>query len=101
MTALTGLQCHLCQAIYPAEALYVCEKCLGPLEPVYDYGAIKVTREDIERRPKNLWRYRELLPIAGERLGLFWVGQPQIAGFLICSIIVLAIGPAGRAIVLA
>ena len=66
MTALTGLQCHLCQAIYPAEALYVCEKCLGPLEPVYDYASIKVTREEIERRPKNLWRYRELLPITGE-----------------------------------
>jgi drug/metabolite transporter (DMT)-like permease len=42
-----------------------------------------------------------LLPIAGERLGLFLVGQLQIAGFLICSIIGLAIVPAGRAIVLA
>ena len=28
--------------------------------------AITLTREEIERRPKNLWRYRELLPIAGE-----------------------------------
>jgi drug/metabolite transporter (DMT)-like permease len=42
-----------------------------------------------------------LLPIAGERLGLFLVGLLQIAGFLICSIIGLAIVPAGRAIVLA
>ena len=42
-----------------------------------------------------------LLPAKGERLGLFWVGQLQIAGFLICSIIGLAILPAGRAIVLA
>ena len=25
-----------------------------------------LTREQIERRPKNLWRYRELLPITGE-----------------------------------
>ncbi|HUK32943.1 MAG TPA: threonine synthase, partial [Vicinamibacterales bacterium] len=31
-----------------------------------DYASVKITREDIERRPKNLWRYRELLPIAGE-----------------------------------
>jgi len=46
--------------------LWVCEKCLGPLEPFYDYKSIKVTREEIERRPKNLWRYRELLPITGE-----------------------------------
>jgi threonine synthase len=65
-SALTGLQCHLCKANYPAEALYVCEKCLGPLEPTYDYQSIRVTREEIERRPKNLWRYRELLPITGE-----------------------------------
>jgi len=42
-----------------------------------------------------------LLPARGERLTLFWVGQLQIAGFLICSIIGLAILPAGRAIVLA
>jgi drug/metabolite transporter (DMT)-like permease len=41
-----------------------------------------------------------LLPVRGERLGLFWVGQLQVAGFLICSIIGLAIVPAGRAIVL-
>ena len=66
MSALIGLQCHLCKSRFPAEALYVCEKCLGPLEPIYDYAAIKITREEIERRPKNLWRYRELLPITGE-----------------------------------
>ena len=66
MSALKGLRCHLCHSEFPAEATYVCEKCLGPLEPYYDYGAIKVTREEIERRPKNLWRYRELLPITGE-----------------------------------
>jgi threonine synthase len=54
--------------MFPAEALYVCDRCLGPLEPAYDYQAISVTREQIERRPKNLWRYRELLPIAGEPL---------------------------------
>ena len=65
---LLGLQCHLCQALFPPEATYVCDKCLGPLEPVYDYRAISVTRQQIESRPKNLWRYRELLPITGEPL---------------------------------
>jgi len=65
VSALLGLQCHLCKTMFPAEALYVCDKCLGPLEPVYDYRAIRLTREEIERRPKNLWRYRELLPIVG------------------------------------
>ena len=68
MSAFLGLQCHLCKTRFPAEAVYVCDRCLGPLEPVYDYGAIRLTREDIERRPKNLWRYRELLPIEGQPL---------------------------------
>jgi threonine synthase len=66
VSAFIGLQCHLCKATFPAEAVYVCDQCLGPLEPVYDYDAIRLTREDIERRPKNIWRYGELLPIVGE-----------------------------------
>jgi threonine synthase len=63
-----SLRCHLCQAVYPAEALWVCTECLGPLEVTYDYAAIAPTlsRATIERRPPNLWRYRELLPITGE-----------------------------------
>jgi threonine synthase len=66
MSAFVGLRCHLCRTLFPAEALYVCDRCLGPLEPIYDYAAIHVTRAAIEARPKNLWRYRELLPITGE-----------------------------------
>ena len=47
MNALVGLQCHLCKTPFPAEAIYVCDRCLGPLEPVYDYGAIRLTREEV------------------------------------------------------
>ena len=46
-------------------------------------------------------RRQALVPVRDERLGLFWVGELQVAGFLIFSIIGLAIVPAGRAIVLA
>lgn len=73
MTALRGLRCHVCGAEFPAEALWVCDKCLGPLETYYDYDLVRktVTRDLIQSRPKNLWRYRELLPITGEpRTGL-------------------------------
>ena len=57
MTALIGLQCHLCKSVFAADASYVCEKCLGPLEPIYDYAVIKgLTRQTIASRPKNLWR---------------------------------------------
>ena len=42
-----------------------------------------------------------LLPRRGERLPMFLVGSFQVAGFLICGILGLAIVPPGRAIVLA
>jgi len=68
MSYFTGLKCSMCGAPFAAEALYVCDKCLGPLEATYDEDGIRgqVTRELIESRPKNLWRYREFLPINGE-----------------------------------
>lgn len=68
-----SLRCHLCQAAFPPTALWVCDKCLGPLEVTYDYRAIAplLSRAIIESRPKSLWRYRELLPIEGQpRTGL-------------------------------
>ena len=68
MSFLTGLRCSLCSTQFAAEALYVCDQCLGPLEVMYDRDAQRkvVTQELIESRPPSLWRYRELLPIAGE-----------------------------------
>jgi threonine synthase len=58
----------MCGTRYPAEALWVCQECLGPLEAVYDYAQVRetLTRDVIESRARNLWRYRELLPISGE-----------------------------------
>jgi threonine synthase len=73
MSTLVGLECHLCHARFPAEALFVCDQCFGPLEPVYDYERARATLTPaaVAARPKNLWRYRELLPITGEpRTGL-------------------------------
>ncbi len=68
MGHVRGLKCRECGREYPVEPVYVCEFCFGPLEVVYDYRGIKkaLTRKTIEKRPKNLWRYRELLPIDGE-----------------------------------
>ena len=68
-----SLRCHLCETVFPATALWVCDRCLGPLEVTYDYDAIArlVSRAAIEARAKSLWRYRELLPIQGDpRTGL-------------------------------
>ena len=68
MSYMKTLKCRECGREYPKEALYVCEYCFGSLEVVYDYEKIKtvLSREIITGRPKNLWRYRELLPIEGE-----------------------------------
>src|SRR3982751_6609505 len=74
MSYISGLQCHLCKTKFPAKALWVCDQCLGPLEVTYDYAAVRrdISREKIEARAKNLWRYRDLLPIKGEpRTGLY------------------------------
>ncbi|MDO8282815.1 MAG: threonine synthase [Thermodesulfovibrionia bacterium] len=68
MSFVKGLKCRECGREYNVDPIYVCEFCFGPLEVVYDYDGIKntLTRELIESRPQNLWRYRELLPIEGE-----------------------------------
>ena len=76
MSYLKGLRCRECGRHFPAEAIYVCEYCFGSLEVDYDYDRIKgvFTRELVESRPQNLWRYRELLPIDGEPLVGFHTG---------------------------
>ncbi|MDP6579803.1 MAG: threonine synthase, partial [Vicinamibacterales bacterium] len=70
MSVFAGLRCAMCKTEFPAEALYVCDRCLGPLEACYDYDAARwtMTRETIADRPRNLWRFRELLPITGDPL---------------------------------
>lgn len=68
MSYVKGLKCRECGREYPKEPLFVCEYCFGPLEVNYDYEKIKkvLTKKEIESRPKNLWRYKELLPIDKE-----------------------------------
>ncbi|MBI1367248.1 MAG: threonine synthase [Planctomycetes bacterium] len=63
-----GLKCRECGKTYPADVRYVCEECFGPVEVDYDYDAIKkvLTRQLIESRGHNMWRYKELLPVDGE-----------------------------------
>lgn len=65
---MKALKCRECGREYPLAATHVCEFDFGPLEVAYDYDRIKqsLTKKAIESRGKNMWRYRELLPIAGE-----------------------------------
>src|SRR3954469_18283665 len=70
---MRALKCRECGREYPLTATHVCEFDFGPLEVVYDYDRIKrsLTHEAIASRPKSMWRYRELLPVAdGPTVGL-------------------------------
>jgi threonine synthase len=58
------IRCRVCEAEYEPVAVGVCERCFGPLEPVYDWDALRVTRAEIEAGPRNIWRYAPLLPVA-------------------------------------
>jgi len=68
MSYVSGLRCRECGRKYPKNPIHVCEFCFGPLEVVYDYDSIKksLTREVIESRKPNMWRYRELMPLDEE-----------------------------------
>jgi threonine synthase len=65
---MKALKCRECGREYPLTATHVCEFDFGPLEVAYDYERIKksLTRAAIATRPKTMWRYRELLPVAGD-----------------------------------
>ncbi|MBN8246484.1 MAG: threonine synthase [Verrucomicrobia bacterium] len=65
---MKALKCRECGHEYPLAATHVCEFDFGPLEVAYDYERIakSLTRDVICSRPQTMWRYRELLPIAGE-----------------------------------
>ena len=65
MGYVRSLRCRECGAEYAPTRLAVCEACFGPLEVAYELDAVResFTREAIGPRPRDLWRYRELLPV--------------------------------------
>ena len=65
---MRGLLCRECQERYEHAPISVCELCFGPLEIDYDYDAVgaALARDDLAGRQFNMWRYRELLPLAGD-----------------------------------
>ncbi|MFF4242272.1 threonine synthase [Actinomadura geliboluensis] len=57
----TALVCRECGTTRDLGPFYACEECFGPLEIAYDFQG--VTRESIASGPRNIWRYRGLLPV--------------------------------------
>ncbi|MHB8491529.1 MAG: threonine synthase, partial [Solirubrobacteraceae bacterium] len=66
--AISNLRCRECEATYPLDARYACERCFGPLEVVYDHsqlagGDVAELRRRIQAGPQNIWRYADFLPV--------------------------------------
>lgn len=86
MPALS-LSCRVCETEHPLEATGTCTRCFGPLDPVYDWDALRgsVTRDRLAAGPPSIWRYADLLPVeapAEPRLAPGWtplVPAPRLA----------------------
>ncbi|MGH9568402.1 MAG: threonine synthase [Candidatus Angelobacter sp.] len=68
MNARYELRCRECLTLWGNQPISFCQNCFAPLEIIYDLAQIRkeVTRNDINRRPPDLWRYKELLPLPEE-----------------------------------
>lgn len=65
---VVALRCRSCGKEREKAPVSACADCFNLLEPVYDWDAVRATftRDTIAARPRDLWRYRELLPVDGE-----------------------------------
>jgi threonine synthase len=63
---LIDLECPVCGRKYsPDEVQTICQDCNSPIYAQYDLEAIKrsLTKEEVARRTKGIWRWSELLPV--------------------------------------
>jgi threonine synthase len=61
-----ALRCRVCDTEHQLGPTAVCPRDFGPLDPVYDWDALRavVTRESIAAGPASIWRYTPLLPVS-------------------------------------
>ncbi|MGN6250413.1 MAG: threonine synthase [Marmoricola sp.] len=59
-----ALSCRECGARQELGPHYACMECFGPLEVAYAFP--HVTREEIAAGPRNIWRYKALLPVPAD-----------------------------------
>jgi threonine synthase len=64
-TFVTYLECGLVGDRYPADQVHNLSKAGKPLLVRYDLDGVRkaLTKEALAHRPRDLWRYRELLPV--------------------------------------
>lgn len=67
---VTGLKCDICGASHEHSNVYTCPSCgdEGILNVEYDYESIALafSKDPLQDREQNLWRYSELLPVSGD-----------------------------------
>ncbi|MGZ3322369.1 MAG: threonine synthase [Xanthobacteraceae bacterium] len=90
-TFVTHLECSVTGERYPADELHNLSRAGKPLHVRYDLAGVKnaLSKEALARRPRDLWRYRELLPVRrtenivslGEAVTPI-VALPRLAGML-------------------
>ena len=76
-TFVTHLECSATGERYAADELHNLSRAGKPLLVRYDLGAVKkaLSKEALARRPRDLWRYRELLPVRRTR-DIVSLGEP-------------------------
>lgn len=72
---LSHLECARCATRYGTELRHRCD-CGGTLLPRYETSVDLAT---VVSRPSGLWRFRELLPVAGDPISLGEVETPLLA----------------------
>jgi len=76
-TFVTHLECSASGARYAADELHNLSRERKPLLVRYDLAGVKkaLSKEALARRPRDLWRYRELLPVRRAR-DIVSLGEP-------------------------
>src|SRR6266700_3986282 len=76
-TFVTHLECSATGARYAADELHNLSRERKPLLVRYDLAGVKkaLSKEALARRPRDLWRYRELLPVRRAR-DIVSLGEP-------------------------
>ena len=76
----TGLRCRACGQDSPEGAVFVCTRCFGPLEAVYDIDGVRerLSRDLLDAREATIWRWAELLPVTALPTSGLHVGQSPL-----------------------
>jgi threonine synthase len=75
-----NLRCRECHKDFSNRPTSICPECMAPLDVQYDLDAARktLTHENIAKRPGNLWRYAELLPVPADYRSDLSVGMTPL-----------------------